>query len=135
MSDVEIPKDRWHDLCADLTRRFQGQAAVIRQLRTADLQGDGAGEVRSNLLLEPARPLYEVRAGRAGEQTEVMVTVRDGHDDTSFLIEDAVALFSRRSGDDDTGLRVDSGNGTSTLLEFHEPGAPDPPTGLVEGER
>ncbi len=135
MTDIEIPKDRWQDFCTDFTRQFQGEAAGIRQLRTGDLGRDKAGEAGSNALLDRPRPLYEVREGQADGRTEIMVTVRDGRDDTSFLIEDTIALFSRRSGDKYAGLRVDSGNGTTTLIEFRDPVAPRSPKGLAEGER
>lgn len=80
-------------------------------------------------------PLEEVRAGHSNDSVEVMVTVGEGTNETSFLIEDAVALYSRGAGEVHQGLRVDSGDGTSTLIEFRTAAQPESLDGLAESER
>jgi hypothetical protein len=118
MKDIRIPESRWPEFCEDFTRRYHGWLTGIRQLVTRAAESGSAAESLSADLFPGTRPLQELREGTTRDSAELMVTLGKGPDETSFLIEDAVALYSRMRGDVQQGLRVDSGNGTTTLIEF-----------------
>lgn len=104
------------DFCETFTHRYRDSPADVRQLRTDEVRADRNGSAVSRELLPETNILYEVREGQQDGRSEIMVTVRNGADDTSFLIENVVALFSRGEGDICHGLRVDSGSGVTTLV-------------------
>ena len=115
MNDICIPEHQWREFCEDFTRQHHGWLVGMRQFQTRAVSGDGmpAGEA----VFSGKRPLQELRAGSAGNIAELMVTVGNGADETSFLTEDAVALYDRMRGDTRQGIRVDSDNGMTTLIE------------------
>jgi hypothetical protein len=134
MSDIQIPDNQWQLFCEGFTRQHHGWLVSLCQLQTREL-GTGDTPAQTAVHLFPGtRPLEEVREGHSNGRAEIMVTVGEGSDETSFLIEDAVALYTRRAGDAHQGLRVDSGNGTSTLIEFRTPAEPETLDGLAESE-
>jgi len=122
MRDIRIPEDRWQEFCEDFTRRYHGWRTGLRQLVTPAAVTSAAPAEPSVDLFQGTRPLQEVREGCTDCVAELMVTLGDGADETSYLIEDAIALYSRMRGDVLQGLRIDSGNGTTTLIEVR-PGA------------
>jgi hypothetical protein len=135
MDEIEIPEIQWQQFCEGFTRQHHGWLVSMRQLDVRELEQDRAPERAPVYLFPGERPLQEVREGRQNEHAEFMVTVGTGTGETSFLIEDAVALFSRRTGGAHQGLRVDSGNGMTTLIEFRSPAAPESLDGLADSER
>jgi hypothetical protein len=119
MDDIRIAGNEWREFCEDFTRRHRGRRVGIRQLDTRTLvENDRTPAHGPVQLVEGNRPFQELREGRTNGITEFMVTVGEGADETSFLIEDAVALYRRRQGDTPRGVRIDSGNGTTTLVEL-----------------
>ena len=121
MADLEIPASHWLQFCEDFTRRHHGWQVGMRQIDTREL-AQGVASAHEGIRLFPGnRPFQEVREGANDDHAEVMVTVGEGLDETSFLIEDAVALFHRKAGEADQGLRVDSDSGITTLIEFRSP--------------
>lgn len=112
MTEIKIPKDQWWQFCDSFSREHYGWPVGMHKL------GSGTPPDAPDRLFAGFRPLREVREGTRGDVIEVMVTVGEGADETSYLIGDAVALYSRMSGDVQQGLRIDSSGGTSTLIEF-----------------
>lgn len=119
MTESPIPEHQWQDFCEDFSRRHQGWLVGMRQLDTRLLE-QGASPGHPPLQLYTGhRPLQEIREGRNRDLAEIMMTVGGGAAETSYLIEDVVALYNRHTDHHDQGLRIDSGDGTSTLMYFH----------------
>ena len=135
MSDTRIPEEQWPQFCASFTRQHHGWLVSMRQLDTRHAE-EAAGKAHPAVRLFPGSlPLQELREARSDAGAEVMVTVGDGAEETSFLIENAVALYSRKSDAAHQGLRVDTGNGTTTLIEFRVAAEPETLDGLADSER
>jgi hypothetical protein len=118
MDDIRIPGNEWREFCEDFTRRHHGRRVDIRQLDTRSVESTRTPARESVHRVDDDRPFQELREGQTDGIAEFMVTVGEGADETSFLIEDAVALYSRGHDDTSRGVRIDSGNGTTTLVEF-----------------
>ncbi len=129
MEEIEIARNQWWQFCEMYSRQHLGWLVGLRQLASERVHALAPETVP---LYPGYRALQEVREGEQGEQVEVMVTVAEGTQATSFLIADAVALYIRSIGDADLGLRIDSGNGKSTLLEFRAVAEPASLDGFVE---
>lgn len=112
--DVEVAKSRWPDFCREFARRHQGALVAVRRCLSTD------SDSMKPTPLAHDQALYDIREGQQNGVAEVMVTVREGNDDTSFLIENAIALYRLENGSTETGLRVDSSDGTTTLVELAE---------------
>ena len=130
MADIPIPETEWLSFCEQFTRQHHGWLVSLHQLPTAEL--DSASPAA---LFTGEQPLQEVREGNHAQHAELIITVGEGRDETSFLIEDAIAVYALRRNDAHRGLRIDCRSGTSTLLEFRVPAAPELLDGLAESER
>jgi hypothetical protein len=134
MEDTPIPEKEWQSFCEDFTRQHTGWLVGISQQDTHSVEA-GRQTAQAPMRMFPGeRPLQELREGRKDDHVELMVTVGDGADETSFLIEDAIAVYVRRQGAAHQGARVDSGNGMSTLIEFRVPAQPETLDGLAQSE-
>lgn len=133
MSDIEIPDREWQEFCEGFTRQHHGWLVSLSQLQTRELEAGGSVSGATHLFAG-TRPLEEIRAGYSDDHAEIMVTVGAGTDETSFLIEGAVALYTLRNGSAHRGLRIDSANGATTLVEFRTPVRPESLDGLAENE-
>ncbi len=135
MIDVKIPVNQWRQFCESFTLQHHGWLVNLCQLDSGSLQQDTPSAHAAIQLFSDYRMLQEVREGREDDRIEILVTVGEGTDQTSFLIVDAIALFMRRIGDAHHGLRVDSRNATTTLIEFRAVTKPESLDGLAESER
>ena len=138
VNDIEIPESEWQQFCERFTRQHHGWLVSMRQLDTRDLlrSETAAAQAQARVQLFPGnRSLQEVREGQSDGYVEIMVTVGEGTHETSYLIEDAVALYSRRAGQAHHGLRIDSNYGKTTLVEFRTAAEPEALDGLAEDER
>jgi hypothetical protein len=134
MTDIEITHAEWQQFCENFTRQHHGWLVNMRQLDTRELGPDKATKSALTLFPDDA-PLQEVREGREDDHVDLMVTAGEGKDERSLLIEDAIALFQRKTGNAHMGLRVDCSNGTTTLVEFRSAAEPESLNGLTESER
>lgn len=130
MTDIRIPEPQWREFCEDFTRQHRGWLVGIQQLETSAMEA-GRTAPKPVHLTPGDCPLQELRAGRTNDVAEFMVTVGEGVDETSYLIEDAVALYGRMHGEAHQGVRIDSGNGTTTLVEFRVAAEPETLDGLT----
>lgn len=135
MNDDRIPESQWTEFCERFTRQHHGWLVGLHQLDTPAVTRVEASAHTPVRLFPDYRPLQEVREGRMDNHVEVMVTVGEGMDEHSFLIEDVVAIFIRRAGDAHQGMRIDSRNGTTTLIEFRTTAEPESLDGLADSER
>ncbi|MFC6673068.1 hypothetical protein [Marinobacterium aestuariivivens] len=127
MADIAIAEAEWQSFCEQFTRQHHGWRVRLHQA------GTGAADPKA--LFTGEQPLQEVREGTNGNRAEIIVTVGEGRNETSFLIEDAIGLYALRIDDAHRGLRIDSGDGTRTLLEFRAAAAPEALDGLADSER
>lgn len=118
MNSVEIPAGHWQQFCERFTQQHHGWLIDMHRCPTGTLESDKARDDAPLALLPRNRPLQEVREGDHGDCADVIVTVGQGSDETSYLIEDAIALYSLKNGGAERGLRIDASDGTSTLVEF-----------------
>jgi hypothetical protein len=135
MNDIPIARSEWQQFCEDFSRQHHGWLVSMSQLDTTAVAPDADTGPQRARLFTGHSPLQEVRRGLNDDRFEIMVTVGEGTEETSFLIENAVALFSRRMGDAHQGLRIDSGNGKTTLVEFRSAAVPEALDGLADSER
>ena len=127
MQDIRIPEDDWLGFCESFTHQHRGWLTNMRLIDTRTMEA-GKTPVHKPVQLFPGvRPLQELREDQSNSLAEFMVTLGDGTDETSYLIEDAIALYSRMQGDARLGVRIDSGNGTTTLIEISDPAKPSSP--------
>ena len=130
MTDIRIPEHQWREFCEDFTRQHHGWLTGVQQLETSAIEA-GREPHKTVSLTTSDRPLQELRAGRTHDVAELMVTVGSGVEETSYLIEDAIALYRRMRGKTHQGVRIDSGNGTTTLVEFRVAAEPETLDGLA----
>jgi hypothetical protein len=121
---------QWAQFCDSFTHQHHGWLVNIIQRDTAALQHEDANVHQ----FADNRPLQEVREGSTDGHEELMVTVGAGQDEVSLLIADIVALYNRRIGTAHQGLRIDSSNGTTTLIEFRSTIEPETLDGLAAAE-
>jgi hypothetical protein len=134
MNDIPIAQSDWQQFCEDFSRQHHGWLVSISQLDTTAVEPDADAGPQGARLFPGHSPLQEVRKGRSDDRFEIMVTVGEGTEETSFLIENAVALFRRRKGEAHQGLRIDSGDGKTTLVEFRSAAVPEALDGLADSE-
>jgi hypothetical protein len=132
MSDIRIPDAQWQQFCSTFTRQHHGWLVHMRQVNTDELAGVSTPKVIQSL--HGDHPLQEIRSERSEAGAEIMVTVGEAGNETSVLVQDVIAVFSREIGGADKGLRIDSGNGTTTLFEFRIAAVPESLDGLADAE-
>ena len=127
MQDIRITEDHWPEFCESFTRQHRGWLTDMQLVDTRTLEAGKSPEHKPLQLFSGVLPLQELRENHSSSLAELMLTLGDGADETSYLIEDAIALYSRMQGDTRRGVRIDSGNGTTTLIEISEPVDPSSP--------
>ncbi|MDZ7754100.1 MAG: hypothetical protein U5S82_21280 [Gammaproteobacteria bacterium] len=132
MDNIEIPPREWAAFCARFGDQHHGWLVEVSRLATREAADEGA---EATPLMAGYRPLTGVTTQTSGGRTAVVVTAGDGDDGVSLVVDDVVALYSRRIGDAHQGLRIDSADGTTTLVQFRTAAVPDALDGLAESER
>ena len=127
MRDIRIPEDHWLEFCESFTREHRGWLTGMHLIDTRSAEAGDTPAHKPVELFPGVCPLQELREDHSNNLAEIMVTLGDGADETSYLIEDAIALYSRMQGDARQGVRIDSGNGTTTLIEISDPAKPSSP--------
>jgi len=122
MREVEIPETQWRQFCDQFTVQHYGWLVNVSQVDGGPSAADGGGSRSPVRIFPRSRPLQQLREGEQGAHAELMVTVGEGKEQTSLLIEDVTSLYSREIDKTQRGLRIDSGTGITTLLEFRAPG-------------
>lgn len=123
MREVEIPETQWRQFCDQFTVQHYGWLVNVSQLDSSPPATDSGGSRSPVRQFPRSRPLQQLREGEQGTHAELMVTVGEGKEQTSLLIEDVTSVYSREIGKTQRGLRIDSSTGITTLLEFRAPGA------------
>lgn len=123
MNEIEIPETQWRQFCDQFTVQHYGWLVDVSQVNDSSSTGGEATKKSLVRVFPRSRPLQELREGEQGAHAELMVTVGEGKDQTSLLIEDVTSVYSRETGKTHRGLRIDSGRGVTTLIDFRAPNA------------
>jgi hypothetical protein len=131
---IEIPEDQWPDFCKGFSREHHGWLVNLRCVNTDQLGKDRSAAFKNGKVLSNGLPLQEVRKNRKDDTTEFMVTVGEGAEEVSIPVPDVIRLYNEKSDDAHKGLRLDSGDSSSTLVEFRVAAKPEMLDGLAESE-
>lgn len=120
-----IPKEQWQHYCDSFEREHRGWLMRIWVVDTgkleAGLDDDTDMIVRDHVLEEMA---LEEHSGR----TEIAIIVRKGESHTSHLVRRIASLSVETDAEGkDSGLRIDTAEGRTTLLRFRKPVDPKSP--------
>ncbi len=132
MENIEIPFAEWDGFCERFSDQHHGWLVQISRLPTREADHDNP---TTTPLMKGYLPLTGVTTRTGGRGTAVVVTAGSDDDGGSLVVDDVVALFSRRIGDAHQGLRIDSADATTTLVQFRAAAVPDSLDGLAEAER
>jgi hypothetical protein len=131
---IEIPEDQWPDFCKGFSREHHGWLVNLWCVNTDQLGRDRSAAFENGNVLADGLPLQEVRENRKDDTTEFMVTVGGGAEEVSIPLPDVIRLYNEKSDDAHKGLRLDGGDGSSTLVEFRVAAKPEMLDGLAESE-
>lgn len=136
MNDIRIDEHDWLAFCARFTRLHRGWLTGIRQLDTRVLDEHPLPEEADTVpLVSEMLPLQELREGHTDDRAEFLVTIGEGMDETTILVEDVVALYGRTRDGAPQGVRIDSGDGKTLLVEFRVAADPATLDDLADSER
>ncbi|MEW5757352.1 MAG: hypothetical protein AB1810_13725 [Pseudomonadota bacterium] len=135
MSDIEIPRDQWPEYCQSFSLGHHGWLVNVLQVETRRLAEIRDSAIAAGRVLAAERPLQEVRETEHGDEVEIVVTVGRGTDEASFLVKNVRGLLQEQTAEAQLGLRVDSADKTSLLVEFRVAAKPETLDGLAASER
>lgn len=127
----KVSDDQWSKFCDTFSREHHGWLVSVE---VAGTKADNAREPESTKVLAQNLPLQEVREAQNNGEKEIMITVGEGADETSFLVEHVAALFETSEAEKDTGMRIVSNDNISTVLQFRVPAAPHELDGIGRSE-
>ncbi|MCG6970046.1 MAG: DUF5335 family protein [Gammaproteobacteria bacterium] len=131
MNTRKISIDEWGKFCNAFSREHHGWLVSVA---ITDITSDTASKPISMKILADNLPLQEVREAQTKTEAEIMITVGEGIDETSFLVENVAALYENSDANKDVGMRIDSSNRTSTVVQFRVAAKPDDLDGLTPTE-
>lgn len=131
MDAVEINNDDWGRFCARFSREHQGWLVSVGVISASE---NKFSEPDSTEFLAHNLPLQEIREAQNKDQVEIMITVGNGAQETSFLVENVAGVFETLEEDKHLGMRIDSTNAPSTIIQFRSPANPYQLDGLTNTE-
>lgn len=124
MERVEVAMERWREFCGEFSRRHQGWRVDIGSLATRLLEHDpDAAGVAQGLARDA--PLHGVSVERAGDGEMVTVSAGEPPRHLDHRVRRPVRLLLERDADGVRGLRLDGGDGRSTLVRFRVSAEPE----------
>ena len=133
MKLIEIPENQWPEFCKGFSREHHGWLVNLRCVNTDQLGIDRSAAFENGNVLAEGKPLQWVRGSRKEDMTEFLVTVGEGAEEISIPVPNVIRLYNEKSDDAHKGLRLDAGDGSSTLVEFRA-ATPEMLDGLAESE-
>lgn len=131
---IEIPEYQWPDFCKVFSCEHHGWLVNLRCVNTDQLGRDRLAAFENGNVLADGLHLQEIREYRKDDTAEFMVTVGGGAEEVSIPVPDVIRLYNEKSDDAHKGLRLDGGDGSSTLVEFRVAAKPEMLDGLAESE-
>ena len=133
MHYVEIAREQWPEYCDSFSLQHHGWLVNLRKVKTAALEQNRDAAVTSAEMLATEQPLQRVSEQHDG-QTALAITVGEGDTAQTFQVADVCRLLRERVGGAHLGLRIDSGDGSSLLIEFRSPARPEELDGVAASE-
>ena len=132
--DIEVPRDQWRERCEAFSREHHGWLVNLRRVETALLARDRARALAEGEMLADNRPLEGVGYDEQQGEVGLTVTLGGAGGRADFAVPGVVRLIRERQDGAHLGLRIDTRDGTSTLVEFRAPAVPEALDGLAETE-
>ncbi len=134
MADQPIPREQWGEFCGAFGRQHHGWLVSVRRLNTQQfLYGETRAAAQERILVRD-QPLQQLREKRKDDTVALELAVGEGDEATSVLVEDVSSLYRLRVDEAHKGVRIDSHDGTTTLIEFRAAAQPETLDGLAESE-
>ena len=134
MFNQEIPLKEWREFCESFSREHHGWLVSVGLVNTQQLEHEETIPKDQLQILADNYPLQEVMEAQKDDDVEFMVTVGKGTNESSYLIKDVVRLYAQKENGGHKGLRIDSRNATTTLVQFRAAAEPQALDGLAESE-
>lgn len=131
MNTRKISTDEWARFCDMFSREHHGWLVSVAM---TGREQTGIHSFNPAEILAQNLPLQEVREAQSDGEAEIMITVGEGTEETSFLVENVAALYENTEEDKDLGMRIDSTNNTTTILQFRTAAQPGELDGLAPSE-
>jgi hypothetical protein len=135
MNTRKISVNEWRGFCDSFSREHHGWLVSVA---VTDPNGNDIGKPLSAKVLAQNLPLQEIREAQSEDDAEIMITVGEGSDEISFLIEHVAAIYEnsdkKNNAQKDIGMRIDSTDNTSTEVQFRTPAEPGGMEGLTQPE-
>jgi hypothetical protein len=131
MNAQKIAYDEWGRFCERFSREHHGWLVSVAITATPQ---NNSGESRTTKILARNLPLQEVRESQSQDQVEIMITVGNGTDEISFLVENVAEVFQNVEENKHLGLRIDSADSASTVVQFRAPANPGQLDGLAQSD-
>ncbi|MGD8594416.1 MAG: DUF5335 family protein [Gammaproteobacteria bacterium] len=131
MNTRKISADKWKQFCDAFSREHHGWLVSVA---VTGAKPNGGKEPMPTKMLAQNLPLQEIREAQSQGDAEIMITVGEGIDETSFLVENVADLYENTEADKDIGMRIDSANNTSTVVQFRAAAEPENLDGLAKSE-
>ena len=120
MATREIPRDHWREELDSFSRQHEGW---IVRVEVTEPTGNTRTEARDV-------PLQGVSVDAPGRPGLAVIVGREPGDHLTHEISNPVDIVIEQSGGADRALRIRSGDGSTTTVEFRPPAqSPDQPTG------
>ena len=134
MELIEIAENQWSEFCKGFSREHHGWLVNLWCVDTDQLGRDRSAAFENGNVLAEGQPLQGVRENRKDDTTEFLVTVGEGAEEVTIPVSNVIRLYNEESDDAHKGLRLDGGDGSSTLVEFRVAAKPEMLDGLAESE-
>lgn len=132
--EAAVPRPDWPHFLEAFSEQHHGWLVNIRRLRPRlPAHPDTAVQV-SPALWPQDLPLHAVRYRPDGERISVLIGSATDTGESELTIDDVSAVRTRKLGGAHQGLRIDSADGSATLIEFRVPAEPEGLDGLALSE-
>ncbi|HDY83272.1 MAG TPA: hypothetical protein ENH48_10020 [Halieaceae bacterium] len=134
MELIEIAENQWSEFCKGFSREHHGWLVNLWCVDTDQLGRDRSAAFENGNVLAEGQSLQGVRENCKDDTTEFLVTVGEGGEEVSIPVSNVIRLYKEESDGAHKGLRLDGGDGSSTLVEFRVAAKPEMLDGLAESE-
>jgi len=134
MELIEIAESQWPEFCKGFSREHHGWQVNLLCVNTDQLGIDRSAAFENGNVLAEGLSLQRVRESCKDDTTEFLVTVGEGAEEVTIPVPNVIRLYNEKSDDAHKGLRLDDGDGSSTLVEFRVAANPEMLDGLAESE-
>lgn len=132
--EAAVPPPDWAHFLEAFSEQHHGWLVNIRRLRPRLPAHPGTAMQVSPALWPQDLPLHAVRCLHDCERISVLVGSATDTGESELTIEAVSAVRTRKLDGAHQGLRIDSADGSATLIEFRVPAEPEGLDGLAASE-